>query len=1068
MLCVLVPAYPQAKLQVAIGEVQLNDENGPKTDPRLNALIDTARDTFMQLYADRVELAGPGKQAKGVPLVSILAFVSADAPSTTFTIIKGKQEYRRTILKPFHLIDAKTIAATWFFLVNELDGYSLYKGKNLPVLVDRMDVSQVQAPESMTQPYAYSVVSRNNGNLLIGMIGVIAELDPFGRLVDFWGRNLLAESNYDFTYDLKLSPSGTLFTKGAAASTVYAFSSSREAPRRINTGVDQAMGITVLDDGSFALKGMMSPKVVRFEGRKKNELDIVDPAYPWVQFAAGPDSTIRVFEPIGSSVKVFDKAGKLIDTVIIIAPESIVQQTMRFISLPDGSMLFQGQEFLARIDRNGIPVWFADKANNPELGDNSGAMSVAFDPKTASIYLTKSTGREVIRLIDTAWAKANKIDYQSFAPLIKATTTLYKDPEDWDALQAKVDWYDKHGAVDLAVAMLKRMVDIDNGDPTVNARYTDLRVKRLMANAETIKLDVMNTLRTIGPESARLNYMNTLKLYEQILALDPGNKLALKSRNELMAAMKQAEQAPQERPVPPLTVVSARMDNLFPALSATYRAKPFGSLVLLNDSDTETKNVTVSLYIPRFMDFPGELPAITAIKPGDKVELPLTALFNQEALKVEEDLPVQAQLTVKWDARGQAQSLQKTVSATLYRRTSLTWDLSGKLASFMTPNEESVNSFALRCLDQAKGMSAAEASLGSFSQKVWRASVIADSLGAYGIAYLEDPQSPISKTLGKAESVDTVRFPRTTLYYKNGDCDDSTALLGSLLEAAGIQTAIMTSPGHVFLAFDTGEPAESAWVFGDPKTGACIIRNKTVWLPIETTDLKNGFRHAWQTAAKLVAQHLGSPDLEMVPVHEQWSSFPSIPLPQSPYQIILPGTQPQKALLAADGTQLLASLYDQTVTAAQAQLPTSGKQRLSQLNRIGILHARFGATEKAIGLFQQAQREDKSHLSAYINLGNLYLQGGKSADAVSVLLQAKALRPESSSVQLMLAQAYYALGDTAKTQEAWIALEAGSKELASQYSWLSKTAGDASQRTSVERASNAASPVKPVWNDSGE
>jgi tetratricopeptide (TPR) repeat protein len=461
------------------------------------------------------------------------------------------------------------------------------------------------------------------------------------------------------------------------------------------------------------------------------------------------------------------------------------------------------------------------------------------------------------------------------------------------------------------------------------------------------------------------------------------------------------------------------------------------------------------------MDFPTELPVGASLKPGQNLEVPVTAQFNQEALQIEENLPIQAQFTLKWESGGQTQSVQKNIAATLYRRTALTWDNSGKLASFMTPNEETVNAFALRCMDQAKGMAPEERALGTFSQKVWRAAIIADSLGAYGINYLEDPDSPLSKALGKSEMIDTVRFPRTTLYFKNGDCDDNSALLASLYESAGISTAIMTSPGHVFIAFDTGDSADNAWIYGGTASGAAMVRNKTVWLPIESTDVKNGFLHAWQSAARLVAQYQGSKDLEMLPVHEQWSDFPSIPLPASPYQLVLPPAREQKTLVMNDAGALGGILYDQALKLAQAQLPAQGKQRISQLNRMGILHARFGNNERAVTVFQQAMKEDARHLAAYLNLGSLYLQSGKLSDALGIFLQAKAVRPESPAVQLMLAQTYFALGDQPKTQEAFLALSQESRDLADQYSWLSR--GGAG--TGAVRAAEAGSLVKPLWSD---
>jgi hypothetical protein len=47
----------------------------------------------------------------------------------------------------------------------------------------------------------------------------------------------------------------------------------------------------------------------------------------------------------------------------------------------------------------------------------------------------------------------------------------------------------------------------------------------------------------------------------------------------------------------------------------------------------------------------------------------------------------------------------------------------------------------------------------------------------------------------------------------------------------------MTSPGHVFLAFDTGEPRENLWLFAHRNLQA-LVHGATVWLPVETTLLR--------------------------------------------------------------------------------------------------------------------------------------------------------------------------------------------------------------------------------------
>ena len=51
-------------------------------------------------------------------------------------------------------------------------------------------------------------------------------------------------------------------------------------------------------------------------------------------------------------------------------------------------------------------------------------------------------------------------------------------------------------------------------------------------------------------------------------------------------------------------------------------------------------------------------------------------------------------------------------------------------------------------------------------------------------------------------SVDFLQFPYQTLLYHGGDCDDLSILNCSLFEALGIQTAFITIPGHIYMAYE--------------------------------------------------------------------------------------------------------------------------------------------------------------------------------------------------------------------------------------------------------------------------
>ena len=114
-----------------------------------------------------------------------------------------------------------------------------------------------------------------------------------------------------------------------------------------------------------------------------------------------------------------------------------------------------------------------------------------------------------------------------------------------------------------------------------------------------------------------------------------------------------------------------------------------------------------------------------------------------------------AQITITYVAGGAERKLSRTTAATIYRNTALTWDDTRKIFSYVTPNEETVSGFAAGSWRATRGPERI-----SPSRKIFRAMRVCDALGVYGIAYVENPDSPFSKALGKAEIVDTVRFPR--------------------------------------------------------------------------------------------------------------------------------------------------------------------------------------------------------------------------------------------------------------------------------------------------------------------
>jgi tetratricopeptide (TPR) repeat protein len=333
-------------------------------------------------------------------------------------------------------------------------------------------------------------------------------------------------------------------------------------------------------------------------------------------------------------------------------------------------------------------------------------------------------------------------------------------------------------------------------------------------------------------------------------------------------------------------------------------------------------------------------------------------------------------------------------------------------------------------------------------------------VGTYGIESIEDPDAPFSKILGKAQVIDTVRFPRMTLHIRSGDCDDSTALLGSLLESSGISTAIMTSPGHVFLAFDTSEPTENNWLF-DAEGYVSLARNGTIWLPVETTTLDRGFLESWRIASSLV---IDNPEgIEFLPVLEQRDLYPPLPLPESTITVIEPQREEIDRLLSVSMDGTISLLYESGVKALESALKEArGRKELKIRNQLGVLHARFGQMREAESAFEHNMREDPSYTASYLNLANLMVRERRDEEAVSALRGGLERNPRSPTLNLLMARIYHAQG---KYREAWRhfdTVKQTSHELAERYAYLGD-GGDNTRRAGIDWEN---SPV--IWDEGEE
>jgi tetratricopeptide (TPR) repeat protein len=308
----------------------------------------------------------------------------------------------------------------------------------------------------------------------------------------------------------------------------------------------------------------------------------------------------------------------------------------------------------------------------------------------------------------------------------------------------------------------------------------------------------------------------------------------------------------------------------------------------------------------------------------------------------------------------------------------------------------------------------------------------------------------------KAQEIDFLQFPRQTLAYKSGDCDDLAVLYAALLSAASVDTAFITVPGHIYLAVALDSAPENAVkVLGSAED--LIIRDGRAWVPVEVTLVRESFLAAWQEGAREWREYAGKPEAGFYPLAEAWKLFEPVGLPGGA-DVTPPSNERITAAYKAEIVRVADYMLGPRVRELEARIAQAkDPQRL--YNSLGLLYARFGLFDKAEAQFAKSAAI-RSYAPALLNLGNVYLLRKAPDKALRYYQQAARQDPGNPNVLAGLVQTYKALNmqadsDRALTQLAQISPDAAKR--------LEGTA--AAGTGDAARAADAAGKEMVTWEE---
>jgi len=491
---------------------------------------------------------------------------------------------------------------------------------------------------------------------------------------------------------------------------------------------------------------------------------------------------------------------------------------------------------------------------------------------------------------------------------------------------------------------------------------------------------------------------------------------------------------------------------VFPVFYSYYDDHPVGTARLTNVSNRELSDLAVSFYVDQYMENPKSSDTIAELGPGESVDVALFALFTSEIMQITEDSKISARIVVEYASGGAHRTLETARTVEVRNRNALTWDDDRKFAAFITARDPAVMSFARNVTAMVQ-----ERTAPGINSNLAIAMGMHEALNDFGVRYIPDPITAYAEYSTSSTAVDYLLFPRQTLEYRGGDCDDLSALYCALLEAVGIETAFITIPGHIYAAVSLGaDPSVARSAVANPDE--LVIVDGRAWLPVEVTERFAGFTDAWQIGAKEWREYDQQGKAVLYRTHAAWETYEPVGLPGSA------SLEPvNRAAIADDFTVALGAFVDREIASA---LPALLDRRKSDpdnpkwANRIGILYGRYGKVDEARSEFERALSVDPEYTPALINLGNLdYLAGDISA-ALAYYEWAQSNDPDDPQVLLAVARANHALENYGSVRVAYDKLQQVAPEVALRFDYLALRGEEA---TRAARAGGVEDTV--LWSD---
>ncbi|MDD4869249.1 MAG: tetratricopeptide repeat protein, partial [Kiritimatiellae bacterium] len=282
---------------------------------------------------------------------------------------------------------------------------------------------------------------------------------------------------------------------------------------------------------------------------------------------------------------------------------------------------------------------------------------------------------------------------------------------------------------------------------------------------------------------------------------------------------------------------------------------------------------------------------------------------------------------------------------------------------------------------------------------------------------MPDPIQPFNfSKMSKDKTIDYVQFPRETLLRMSGDCDDLSVLYASLLEGAGIDTIMVTSPGHIFTAFKLEKGKQAIDALGLSED--LLLQHKgDYYVPVETTLLGSPFISAWRVAAGLFARYSKEKQIGIIDIADSWKTYQTVSLPPMEREMPMPKTSVLGVLLKRELDALNLRQVEKRLAIFRQWLDREPKN-MSLLMMLARSYAEVGVFDQAEEYALRAQKERQNDPAVSQALGNIAFMQNDYPKALQFYKKADSEK-HTATIQINIALAHLKAGQLIPARKAF-------------------------------------------------